>query len=298
MITSKEKTVNEIGCSSLSLARMPRVEALDHIAELGFHLVDLGMLRRFNVGEGPFCALHLDALTAPSNEISQIRDELGQRALQLVAVNAGGGYLNLAWERDEAVDYVRRSIDICAELGGRVVTIQTGKLLRGTNWLDNVRYVAPSVRELADRAEQAAVELHIEGPHLEMLTWNLETTMNFLEVIDQDNVYVTMDPSHIVVADEDPIDVTRALAPKIRHVHIRDGAGKSPVVVPGLGEIDFPGFVRVLQDNNYAGPLMIELCQDESEEYEVSNARYLRDTKSAYDFMRKVLAGADAMSAA
>jgi sugar phosphate isomerase/epimerase len=171
-------------------------------------------------------------------------------------------------------------------------------LLRGTDWKANAEYVVPAVRELAARAEQARVELHIEGPHLEMLTYNLRTTSDFMAMVDHPNVFVTMDPSHIVVADEDPVEVTRVLGPQIRHVHIRDGAGSSPVIVPGLGEIDWPGFVRVLREHDYAGPMMIELCQDESQDYDTSNARYLADTKFSLEFMRKVLDRVDASLAA
>ena len=280
--------MNELGCSTLCFARMPRREALDRVAALGFDLVDLGMLRPFNVGENQFRALHLDALTADADEVRQVRDELAERSLTLVAVNAGGGYLNLAWEREEGIRYVERSIEICRDLGGRVVTIQSGKLLRGTDWKANAEYVAPAVRELAAQAEQAGVELHIEGPHLEMLTHDLRTTVDFMSMVGADNVFVTMDPSHIVVADEDPVEVTRALAPLIRHVHIRDGAGASPVVVPGRGEIDFPGFVRVLREHGYAGPMMIELCQDEALDYEASNALYVDDTRFSLEFMRRV----------
>jgi sugar phosphate isomerase/epimerase len=94
------------------------------------------------------------------------------------------------------------------------------------------------------------------------------------------------------------VEVTRTLAPRIRHVHIRDGAGVSPVVVPGLGEIDWPGFVRVLRENGYGGPMMIELCQDESEDYDTSNARFLADTRFSLEFMRKVFDRADALAAA
>jgi sugar phosphate isomerase/epimerase len=277
---------------------MPRREALDTVAALGFSLVDLGMLRPFNVGENEFGALHLDALTADAAEVRQVRQELEERALTLVAVNAGGGYLNLAWEREEGVRYVERSIEICRELGGRVVTIQSGKLLRGTDWKANAEYVVPAVRRLADQAEQAGLELHIEGPHLEMLTYDLQTTADFMSLVDHHNVFVTMDPSHIVVADEDPVEVTRTLAPLIRHVHIRDGAGASPVIVPGRGEIDFPGFVRVLREHGYAGPMMIELCQDEALDYAVSNAQYIEDTRFSRDFMRTVLDRADADAAA
>lgn len=290
--------MNELGCSTLCFARMPRREALDHIGELGFGLVDLGMLRPFNVGENRFQALHLDALAADEAEVHRVRDELDERNLRLVAVNAGGGYLNLAWERDEAVAYVERSIEICRDLGGRVVTVQSGKLLRGTDWTANAEYVAPAFRELADRAEQAGVELHVEGPHLEMLTHDLRTTSDFLDLVGRENLFVTMDPSHVVVADEDPVGVTRALAPVIRHVHIRDGAGASPVIVPGLGEIDFPGFVRVLREHGYERPMMIELCQDESEDYDTSNARFLADTRFSRDFMQRVFDRVGAVAAA
>ncbi|NJC69970.1 sugar phosphate isomerase/epimerase [Planosporangium thailandense] len=278
---------------------MPRSEALDTIASLNFQWVDLGMLRTFNVGEGPFRALHLDALEVDADEVRQVRDRLDAAGFKLAAVNAGGGYLNVPWEREEGTAYIRRSIEICRELGGYAVTIQSGKLLRGTDWRANVDYVAPVIRELASFAAETGVELHIEGPHIEMLTHNLATTRDFFEIVDHPNLFVTMDPSHIVVADEDPLEVTRALGHLIRHVHIRDGAGASPVIVPGRGEIDWPAYVRVLQEIGYQRPVMIELCQDESEEYEASNARFLADTNFSQRFMRNVLdvvASSDALA--
>jgi hydroxypyruvate isomerase len=256
---------------------------------MNFTWVDLGMLRPFTVGEGWFRALHLDALEADDAEMAKVREELDAAGCKLAAVNAGGGYLNLAWEREQGAAYVRRSIAICSQLGGYAVTIQSGKLLRGTTWRDNVDYVAPLVRELASLAADTGVELHIEGPHMEMLTHNVATTRDFFEIVDHPNLFVTMDPSHVVVADEDPVEVIRALGHLVRHVHLRDGAGTSAVVVPGLGEIDWPAFVRVLREIGYERPLMIELCQDESEEYAASNARFLADTKFAQRFMSNVL---------
>jgi hypothetical protein len=54
----------------------------------------------------------------------------------------------------------------------------------------------------------------------------------------------------------------------------------------------------VLRGHAYSGPMMIELCQDESEDYEISNARFLADTRFAYDFMRKVFRRVDESAAA
>lgn len=279
-----------LGCSTLCFARMPRRDALRLIHSLGFRWVDLGMLRRFTVGESPFCALHLDALDATPEDVQAVAAELDRYDLQLATLNAGGGYLNLAWEHERAVSYARRTIDICRQLGGYAVTIQSGKLLRGTDWADNVRYVSPAFRDLAGYAAAQGIELHVEGPHVEMLTHNLQTTQQFLEIVDAENLYVTLDPSHIIVADEDPADVTRALGASIRHVHIRDGAGTSPVVVPGHGEINFPELLDSLTTIGYVRPLIIELCQDESEPYEASCARFLRDTEESRDFVTRLTA--------
>lgn len=279
----------ELGCSTLCLARMPRAEALRSIASMGFKWVDLGMLRHFTIGERPFAALHLDALKASEDDVRQVRSELDEAGLRLAAVNVWGGYLNLAWEREEGIAYLRRSVSICRSLGGYAVTVQSGKLLRGTDWRANVDYVAPAVRELSSYAEQNGVELHIESPHRETLTHDLRTTETFFTIVNHRNLYVTIDTSHIIVADENPVDVVRALGSRVQHVHLRDGAGSSTSIVPGRGEVDFPAFARALIEIGYQRPLIIELCQGLSEDYQTSVAQFMGDTRSAKRFMDEVL---------
>lgn len=279
----------EIGCSSLCFARLPRQEAIALIAGMGFRWIDIGMLRRFNVGEAPFQALHFDPLTAGDADVHSLRDELEDAGLSTATANVGGGYLNLAWEHDVAVEYARAAIRACAALQGYAITIQSGKLLRGTDWVDNVRHVAPAMRALASYAATHGVELHVEGPHIEMLTHDLRTTVDFLEIVDHDNLFITLDPSHIVVAHEDPIAVTRALGAHVRHVHVRDGTSESPVIVPGQGDIDWLALTSLLVEIGYVRPVMIELCQDESDEYEVSRARFIEDTEVSRDYMYDVL---------
>jgi hypothetical protein len=44
--------------------------------------------------------------------------------------------------------------------------------------------------------------------------------------------------------------------------------------------------------------MMIELCQDESEDYSTSNARFLADTRFSLEFMRKVFDRVDLAGAA
>ena len=281
--------MNELGCSTLCFARMPRQEALRTISDMGFTWVDLGMLRAFTVGENFFKALHLDALETTDDDVKRLREELDAAGLKVAALNVGGGYFNLPWERETGIAYARRSIDICKALGGYAITVQSGKLLRGTDWVQNVQYVAPVIRDLASTAADAGVEFHLESPHLEMLTHDVKTALDFFEILDHPALYLTLDPSHLIVADDDPVEAVHKLGPLIRHVHIRDGAGTNPVVVPGQGEINFVAFVRALREVGYTRPLIIELCQDESEDYEVSNKHYMADTERSTAFMRRIL---------
>ena len=79
------------------------------------------------------------------------------------------------------------------------------------------------------------------------------------------NLGLDMDPSHIWRAGENPVEAIAAVAPQIRHVHIRDckGRDKSPgppeLQANGRGDIDLLGYLRVLHGNGYAGPVDLEV---------------------------------------
>jgi sugar phosphate isomerase/epimerase len=65
--------------------------------------------------------------------------------------------------------------------------------------------------------------------------------------------------------------VARRLGDLVRHVHLRDAVGTNILVVPGDGEVDFPGFARALSEIGYGRVAAIEL------EYEHATAGTVRD---------------------
>ena len=74
-----------------------------------------------------------------------------------------------------------------------------------------------------------------------------------------------MDPSHIYRAGENPVEAIAAVISRVKHVHIRDckgrqqGPGKPEMQANGRGDIDLLGYVRVLHENGYTGPLDLEI---------------------------------------
>ncbi len=74
-----------------------------------------------------------------------------------------------------------------------------------------------------------------------------------------------MDPSHIHRGGENPVEALRAVISRVKHIHIRDCQGRqqSPgqpeMQANGRGDIDLLGYIRVLHEAGYAGPVDLEV---------------------------------------
>ena len=112
-------------------------------------------------------------------------------------------------------------------------------------------------------------------------------------------VSLLLDTGHLYAAGDDPLDMTRAYADRIGHVHLKDiradildeskRLGRSFLesmqagffTVPGDGVIDFKPILQALADAGYAGWLVVEAEQDPSQANPLAYAKqaraYLRD---------------------
>lgn len=121
-----------------------------------------------------------------------------------------------------------------------------------------------SLGKLADRAEHYGLTLCVKA-HVGACIYNTPTTLRALDAITSPAFGLDMDPSHIHRADEDPVEALRQVLPRIRHVHIRDckgrqqGPGKPEDQANGRGDIDLLGYIRVLHEGGYTGPLDLEV---------------------------------------
>jgi len=124
--------------------------------------------------------------------------------------------------------------------------------------------VIDSLGKLADRAKHFGVMLCFKA-HVGQYIHNTPTTLKVLAALDHPNLGLDMDPSHIWRADENPVEAIGAVVKRIRHVHIRDCKGRqqSPgtpeMQANGRGDIDLLGYIRVLHENGYTGPVDLEV---------------------------------------
>ena len=118
--------------------------------------------------------------------------------------------------------------------------------------------------ELVTMAERYGVTLCVKA-HVGNSVYNTPTTLEVMKAISSPNFGIDMDPSHIYRANENPVEAIAAVISRVKHVHIRDckgrqqGPGKPEMQANGRGDIDLVGYVRVLHEGGYTGPLDLEI---------------------------------------
>jgi sugar phosphate isomerase/epimerase len=117
---------------------------------------------------------------------------------------------------------------------------------------------------LATMAEKYGITLCVKA-HVGAAVYNTPTTLKVMEAITSPNFGIDMDPSHIYRANENPVEAIAAVISRVKHVHIRDckgrqqGPGKPEMQANGRGDIDLVGYIRILHENGYTGPLNLEI---------------------------------------
>jgi sugar phosphate isomerase/epimerase len=121
-----------------------------------------------------------------------------------------------------------------------------------------------SLGKLAEMAARYGVTLCVKA-HVGAAIYNTPTTLRALNAISSKSFGLDMDPSHIHRADEDPVAALSAVVDRIKHVHIRDCKGRQQnpgapeIQANGRGDIDLPGYLRVLHESGYSGPVDLEI---------------------------------------
>jgi len=124
-----------------------------------------------------------------------------------------------------------------------------------------------TINELGDLiklAEKYGVILCVKA-HVGHSVYNTPTTLEVMKAIVSPSFGIDMDPSHIYRANENPVEAIAAVISRVKHIHIRDckgrqqGPGKPEMQANGRGDIDLVGYVRVLHENGYTGPVNLEI---------------------------------------
>lgn len=159
------------------------------------------------------------------------------------------------------VDTMKAAMEAAVEIGIPIINCGPGG---STDDPSTLQQTIDELGELTRMAESYGVILCVKA-HVGRAVYNTPTTLKVMEAISSPNFGIDMDPSHIHRADEDPVDAIAAVIDRVKHVHIRDclgrqqGPGKPEMQANGRGDIDLVGYIRVLHENGYTGPLDLEV---------------------------------------
>ncbi len=172
------------------------------------------------------------------------------------------GLALLAMEQpSQAPEVMERAMQAAVEAGIPVINCGPGGK---TGDEESFQRAVESLGKLSDRAEHYGVTLCVKA-HVGAAVHDTPTSLRLLEAVTSPAFGLDMDPSHIHRAGENPVEAIEKVIDRIRHVHIRDCKGRqgspgSPEMqANGRGEIDLVGYIRVLHEHGYTGPVDLEV---------------------------------------
>jgi sugar phosphate isomerase/epimerase len=236
---------------------------------------------------------------------------LGMLADKGLSVSALGYYPNPlhtdAAHRDSVVGHLKKVITAAGIMKVAVVNTFVGGDRNFTvdeNWTRAVEVISPIVAHARDQGVRLAFEncpmifSRDEWPGGHNIAYAPRIWRRIFETWG-DAVGMNYDPSHLVWQMIDPARFVREFGSHVVHVHAKDlmidrdglydngilsaGIGWQVPRMPGLGEVDWPGFFSALYRAGYDGPVVIE---HEDRNFEGSDDKVKRGFELARDVLR------------
>lgn len=213
-------------------------------------------------------------------------------------------------ERNKAVDYQIKMIEVAAILGGEgtICRILSGQQHDGVTREQGIAWVVEAIEHVLPVAQQYGVILGMENHYKDSQWTHPEFALKadvFLEIlnkIDEDAHFgVQYDPSNAIVAGDDPIALLHAVKDRVVSMHASDRYFKDDVTpeqmtadagtmgyapylqhgIVGKGLNDYDQIMRILSESSFRGWISIEDGLNGIEEMQQS-VQFLRDMIDVY----------------
>jgi L-ribulose-5-phosphate 3-epimerase len=185
-------------------------------------------------------------------------------------------------ERDHRIDFLRRSIDIAADLNAECVSFWSGVALEDEPRQMLMEQLCESLRPVIDHAGEREVTLAFEPEpgHLIDTMLRYDQLLDLLSTSDAERLKLTIDIGHLHCLGEVPIaQQLRRWQDRLVNIHIEDmHQGVHEHLMFGEGEIEFGPVVDTLVEMGYKGPVTVELPRHSHRGPEVAaeSLRFLR----------------------
>jgi len=232
----------KLGANSVLFGGFNMETAFKHIAMAGYDGIEISAI------EGMSEHLVLARWREIAPEIKRLSKAYG---LELLAMEQPS--------QDPAI--MESAFQAAAEIGIPIVNCGPGGKAGDE---ESLKRTLESLNSLSRLAERYGVTLCVKA-HVGAAIYNTPTTLRAMQEVVSPAFGIDMDPSHIHRAGENPMEAIAAVISRVKHVHIRDckgrqtGPGKPEEQANGRGDIDLVGYIRVLHEHGYAGPLDLEI---------------------------------------
>lgn len=262
--------------------------ALEKAAKLGLNGVQI----HATAGETAF-----DKMTAEKRrEVLKMVKDHGL-VVSALCGDLGHGFGNDK-ENPDLIEKSKRILDLAMDLDTNVVTTHIG-VIPGDKNHPRYKIMQDACGTLAGYADSLKARFAVEtGPE------TAEVLKGFLDSLNSRGVSVNLDPANFVmVTGDDPVQAVYTLKDYIVHTHAKDGKKNydlNPEIVYGMvesemlespsfvelplgeGQVDFPAYLRALEDIGFKGFLTIEREVGESPEGDIILAK---------NFLSKIIEG-------
>ena len=229
-----------------------------------------------------------------------LKDEVNSQGLVFSALcgDLGMGFGNKELN-PSLIEKSKRIVELAKDLGTNIITTHIGVVPNDKNH-ERYKIIQEACFELSRFADSMEAHFAIEtGPETS------DVLKEFLDSLGSKGVAVNLDPANLVmVTGDDPVKAVHNLKDYIVHTHAKDGVRLAESVpeyvyrivqtipeeyravkhfeeVPlGTGHVDFPNYLKALEEIGYRGFLTIER--------EVGD-NPIADIKTAFNFLKKTI---------
>jgi sugar phosphate isomerase/epimerase len=165
-------------------------------------------------------------------------------------------------ERARRLDFLRRAVDVAAELGSDAVSFWSGTPPDGASDADLMGRLVEGCRALCGHADARQVRLAFE-PEPGMFIDTMARFAGLHERVNHPRFGLTLDVGHLHCQGEVPVrEHVRRWRDVLWNVHVEDmRRGVHDHLMFGEGEMDFAEVLGALEEVGYAGGLHVELSR-------------------------------------
>lgn len=244
----------KLSYSTWGMQETPIDIAIAHCANLGFDGLEMAII--------PGWPTDAELLTpADRKEIRRLYDD---HQIELCGFSGNAPLMDDSAEtRADALRRFRNYLDLASELQkpGESLIVTTTSGGRPEDWERNRDELAEILGNLSDDAASRGVRVGIE-PHVAFSLHLPDHALWMIETVAHDALTIHFDISHFNVQGIPMEESVAKIAPVSAHTHIKDERGVSPdfeFLVPGEGAMDYPRYLRLMQEAGYDDHIVVEI---------------------------------------